>query len=92
MLRIIVTETWKLFKERHYKGFGKFSIAEFADILAKESLDQANKTDILLVTNILNIVSTVSTEIESEVSVLISQVCTIKDSMHTKNLLKEENR
>ena len=84
-LGIILTDTWKLFKDRHCKGFCKVSISEFADILAKELLDQAKEAASLPLTNISN---KEGAEIESEISQLSTQVRTTKELMHTMEFLK----
>ena len=63
MLGIILTDIWKLFNDKHCKGFRKVSISKCADMLAKELLDQAKEAASLPVTDISN---TESVEIESE--------------------------
>ena len=84
MLGIILMDTWKLFKNRHCKGFRKVSISEFADILANEFLDEANEVALLPLTNIS---ITEGVKIESEISQLSTQVSTTKELMHTMEFL-----
>ena len=72
-------------KDRHCKGFRKVSISEFADILAKELLDQAKEAASLPLTHISN---TEGVEIESEISQLSNQVSTTNELMHTMEFLK----
>ena len=84
ILGIIVTDTWKLFKDKHHKGFCKVSISEFSDILAKELLDQAKEATL----PVTNISGTETTDTESQVSQLTTQASTIKGGIHTRDFLK----
>ena len=79
ILGIIVTDTWKLFKDKHHKGFRKVSISEFADILAKELLDQAKQPTLP--------VGIETTDTESQVLQLTTQASTIKGKIHTRDFL-----
>ena len=64
ILDMILTGTWKLFQDKHYRSFYKVSIIEFADILAKELIDQVNVQQAFPLP-VTNIKSPENTEIES---------------------------
>ena len=87
ILGIILTDTWKLFWDRHYRGFRKVSIIEFADILAKELIDQAKAHQAFTVP-VTNITNPRNTEKESQVLQLSTTVCKLKNSIHTQDFLK----
>ena len=82
---MILTDTWKLFEI--YIGFCKVLIFEYADILAKELIDQA-KAQQAFTLPVTNITSPENREIESQVLQLSTTVSTIKNSIHTKEFLK----
>ena len=76
---MILTDTWKPFQDRHYRGFRKVPIIEFADILAKEIIDQAKEQQAFTLP-VTNITSPENTE---KVSQLSTAVRTLKNSVHT---------
>ena len=63
ILGVILTHTWKLFRDRHYKGFLKVTIIEYEDILAKKMIDQA-KAQQAFTLPVTNITGPENTEIE----------------------------
>ena len=84
---MILTDTWKLFRDRHHRGFRKVTIIEFADILAKELIDQA-KAQQAFTLPVTNITSPENIEIESQVLQLSTTVISDKNSIHTHEFLK----
>ena len=87
ILGMILTDTWKLFRDRHHRGFRKVTIIEFADILAKELIDQAKAQQASTIP-VTDITSTENTEIQSQVSQLSTTVSSLKYSIHTQEFLK----
>ena len=65
ILNMILTDTWKLFQDRHYRGFHKVTIIEFADIIAKEMIDQAKAQQVFTLP-VTNMTSPENTGIESQ--------------------------